>query len=933
MLSISSSIMLHFLHLVIETAQGYEGSAVYVNRFGIESLTSTKRIPIADWFVAVDLPTGEAFAPIRDMQQRMLLATLFLTLLASGLTWWVLSRQLSPLLATASAMAALSDTNQIPPPLAVLTQDEVGQLSIGFNRLIETWTQRESALRESETRFRSLTNMSSDFYWESDAEHRLTVRSASKSEAEGSVFHQTSPIGQRRWEIPYISPDAAGWQKHRAMLDAHLPFRDFELSRIGSDGAERHISISGDPVFDVSGGFKGYRGVGSEITERKQAEEALIRSERLFRSYFNQPIIGIAITSPEKGWLEVNQRLCEMLGYAREEIVRLTWAAITHPDDIASDVAQFERVLRGEIDGYSLDKRFMRKDGTTIHVAMSVACVRGKVGPVDYFVALIEDITERVQTKAALQVSENRYRTLVEWSPDPLVVHRGLQIVYANPAATKLFGANSVQDLVGKSVLDLVHADYHQSWLERLKNVSEHGIDAPMMERRLLRLDGTEIEAEVQGTSIVYDGELAIHIAIRDITERKAGEAARATLETQLRESQKMEALGTLAGGVAHDFNNALAAILGNVELARQDVGDGHAALVSLEEIGKASRRAKDLVQQILAFGRRQNLELRVTSLALVVVETARFIRATLPAGVSLNVDCSSDTPAVLADSTQVTQILLNLCGNALHAVQGLGRPGVIEIRLTCHTEDGAPYKESERRSWSERASLPEGRYACLSVSDNGAGMDRATRERMFEPFFTTKPRGTGTGLGLSVVHGIAQAHKANVVVESALGEGSTFRIYFAAVDAPVPETVVPTAAFTPVDGMGRHVLYVDDEEAIIFLMTRLLERQGFRVSGFTDPREALAAVRANPGGFDLAVTDFNMPGMSGLEVASALREIRPDLPVVLASGYITEDLRQRAPAAGVRELIYKPNTVDDLCEAVARYANAQTASGAYLPS
>ena len=413
--------------------------------------------------------------------------------------------------------------------------------------------------------------------------------------------------------------------------------------------------------------------------------------------------------------------------------------------------------------------------------------------------------------------------------------------------------------------------------------------------------------------------------SFRNITERKQVEAERSQLEAQLRESQKMEALGTLAGGVAHDFNNALAAILGNVELARQDVGPDHAALESLEEIGKASRRAKDLVQQILAFGRRQNLELRVMSLALVVVETARFIRATLPAGVSLKVDCSSDTPAVLADATQVTQILLNLCGNALHAVQGLGRPGVIEIRLTAHSEDGAPYKESERRFWSERASLPEGRYACLSVSDNGAGMDHAIRERMFEPFFTTKPRGTGTGLGLSVVHGIAQAHNANVVVESTPGEGSIFRIYFAAVDAPVPEVILPTAAVTPVDGKGRHVLYVDDEEAIIFLMTRLLERQGYRVSGYTDPREAIAAARTNPGQFDLAVTDYNMPVMSGLEVAQALKEIRSDLPVVLASGYITEELRQKAPAAGVRELIYKPNTVEDLCEAVARFANAQS--------
>jgi CheY-like chemotaxis protein len=268
----------------------------------------------------------------------------------------------------------------------------------------------------------------------------------------------------------------------------------------------------------------------------------------------------------------------------------------------------------------------------------------------------------------------------------------------------------------------------------------------------------------------------------------------------------------------------------------------------------------------------------------------------------------------VLADAAQVKQILLNLCGNALQAVQDQGRPGVIEVNLSAYAS----------KAGEAQANLKPGRYACLSVRDNGCGMDAATRAHMFEPFFTTKPLGKGTGLGLSVVHGIVTAHEAGIEVESIPGAGSTFRIYFPAIDAPVeaPAAAKPEAA--PVLGAGKHVLYVDDEEAIIFLMTRLLERQGFRVSGYTDPREAIAAVRANPDDFDLAVTDYNMPAMSGLQVASALREIRSDLPVVLASGYITEDLRQKAPAAGVGELIYKPNTVDDLCEAVARAANAR---------
>jgi CheY-like chemotaxis protein len=220
---------------------------------------------------------------------------------------------------------------------------------------------------------------------------------------------------------------------------------------------------------------------------------------------------------------------------------------------------------------------------------------------------------------------------------------------------------------------------------------------------------------------------------------------------------------------------------------------------------------------------------------------------------------------------------------------------------------------------------MQPGRYACLSVQDNGSGMDKTTLTRIFEPFFTTKPAGEGTGLGLAVVHGIVQAHDASMEVESAAGEGSVFRIYFPAAEAPLPAVAAPAPAAEPAHGQGKHVLYLDDEEAIIFLMKRLLERQGYRVSGYTEPRQALAAVRADPGQFDLAVTDYYMPGMSGLEVAQALKAIRPDLPVVMASGYITEELRAKAPAAGIRELIYKPNTVEDLCAAVARFASAQS--------
>ena len=259
--------------LIDRFLQGYEGSQVIVNPLGVELLASAKSIPATGWYLTANLPTAEAFAPIREMQQRMLVAALLLTLLAAGLTWWMLRRQLSPMLAAAKTLTALAASDQPAQPLPITRQDEIGELIGGFNCLLATLRQREEALRESEARFRCLTEMSSDFYWESDAEHRLTKRTESKREATEEVFQQASSLGVCRWDIASLSPDAAGWQAHRALLDAHRPFRDFEIARPRVNGSVHHISVSGDPVFDASGNFKGYRGIGTDITERKLMEE------------------------------------------------------------------------------------------------------------------------------------------------------------------------------------------------------------------------------------------------------------------------------------------------------------------------------------------------------------------------------------------------------------------------------------------------------------------------------------------------------------------------------------------------------------------------------------------------------------------------------------------------------------------------------------
>jgi PAS domain S-box-containing protein len=440
-----------------------------------------------------------------------------------------------------------------------------------------------------------------------------------------------------------------------------------------------------------------------------------------------------------------------------------------------------------------------------------------------------------------------------------------------------------------------------------------------------IRKDGSRFPAVVSVTALRDDQNAIIGYLLigTDNTARKQAEAARDSFAAQLRESQKMEAIGILAGGIAHDFNNALATISGNVELACQDLDRDSPALESLDEIRKAGLRMRDLVQQILSFSRRQPTERKRTSLAPIIGESARLLRATMPARMRLVVDCEAGVPDVLADVTQIEQVLINLATNAMQAMRGA--PGQIDVRLDHVLVDAAMADRFQTlQSW--RAIHP-GRAIRLCVSDNGAGMDAVTLERIFEPFFTTKPVDEGTGLGLSVVHGIVQTHEGAITVESTPGVGTVLTLYLpparARSLAPPRDMRVFDSGTAPEHGSGQHILYIDDDEALVFLVRRLLERRGYRLSGHVNQREALDALRADPAGFDLVVTDYNMPGMSGLDVARAIRAIRPDLPVVVASGFIDEALRANAPAAGVRELISKTGEAVDLCESLARPAQS----------
>jgi signal transduction histidine kinase len=569
-----------------------------------------------------------------------------------------------------------------------------------------------------------------------------------------------------------------------------------------------------------------------------------------------------------------------------------------------------------------LDIPFIFFSGT---IGEETAVAAMKAGASDYVMkhvlARLAAVLERELAQAAIRAQHRQGQIDLEATRDRYVdLYDFAPVGYLSLAAD---GAIAQANLTGATLLEepreqlpgtrfarfVVPADAPR-WEQHFAQVLEHG-----MKRRLeLALQGSQggrVHAQLDCMRVAGRGgePPTVRIALTDISDRKEAEANLRGFEAQLREVQKMESIGTLAGGIAHDFNNILGAILGNVTLAREEVGPGHPAQMSLEEIHKASLRARNLVQQILAFSRRAPQELQTQALRPVVEETRKLLRHTLPAGVEIEVGFADAPLHVHADATQLQQVLMNLCTNAWQAMpQGSGR---IRIGLEPVTL-GQGEKPRVGR-------LPPGHYAHLWVSDTGRGMDAATRDRIFEPFFTTKPVGQGTGLGLSVVHGIVTAHHGAITVDSAPGQGSTFHLYLPSVRPRPPLPSAEAAQAEAWQGQGQHVLYVDDDEAMLLVVERILLKAGYRVSAYQDPQEALAAVRRHPASFDLVVTDFNMPGFSGLDVARELAAIRPALPVVISSGYITEDLRTQARQAGARGLLEKQNTFQELSSLVGR--------------
>ncbi|MFB3818107.1 MAG: PAS domain S-box protein [Candidatus Methylomirabilales bacterium] len=729
-------------------------------------------------------------------------------------------------------------------------------------------------------------------------------------DGESRVFHGDPSVFQRdpveyRLQLPgedwaLAAIPARGWRApfHRTLL----LYQALALTIVGLLVALTYVAASRQAFLSAAVRQR-TRDLEHEIAERAMMEESL----RLSRAHFSSivQISDDAIVSFDRTQhiLLFNRGAERLFGRPESEVLgqpldlllppRFVEAHRRHVEQfIASPEAIRTVAIRQPITGRRADGSEFPAEGN-----MSKFEVGGRL----ILTIRLRDITERLRAEEALR----RLAAIVESSEDA-IVSRALDgtILSWNRAAERLFGYTR-EEMEGQSV-DLLVPPERRAEVQAIGERIRRGESVAPFETVRLRKDGARVHMALTVSPIRNaEGSVVALSAIgRDISEQRR-------MEARIRQSQKMEAIGTLAGGVAHDFNNILSVIIGYTEMALDAIDMNGPARDDLKQALVAARRAKDLVHQILVFSRHRDQERKPLALHQVVREGMHLVRASLPATIEIRQDIDTRSGFVMADATQMHQVLMNLCANAEHAMRNRG--GVLEVSLRPVLLD-APFTAAH-------PPLEPGPHLRLRVLDTGHGMTPEVRERIFDPFFTTKAGGEGTGMGLAVVHGIVAAHGGAISVDSAPDQGATFEIYLPAwAGRPAGEAQGPGGA----QGGRESILLVDDEEPLVALWTRRLRGLGYRVTGCTSGVDALRTFRAAPHAFDVVITDQTMPHLTGDSLAVEVLRVRADIPIILCTGYSHTITEERAAALGIRAFLLKPCTLEELSASIRAVLSAQ---------
>ncbi|WP_088278355.1 PAS domain-containing protein [Ideonella sp. A 288] len=780
----------------------------------------------------------------------------------------------------------------------------------------------EEALRASEERFALAVAGSDDGVWDFDYVAGRVFGSRRAREILGLPLQpEVQPMDD--WHAALqLHPDDAPLRV--AAMQAHLsglaPAYEGEWRVRHGDGRYRWVRVRGMCVRDEAGTPLRMAGSVSDIDARKRAEESQRQSEERYALAVAGSDDGVWDWDLVAGVAFESTRARELQalppGPEVQPLADLVDSLRVHPDDAPVRAEALRAHLAGESAAYECEYRVRHDDGQHRWIRVRAVCVRDADGRPTRMAGSVSDIDARKRTEQALRDSEEALRRSEE--------RFQLAVAGSNEGlwdwdldSDRLFLSPRAQDLLwltpGQAqrprrewiAMSNFHPDdrglVRDALAAHLRGETRHF----KVEFRLQHAGGDWRWYRQRGIA-VRDAEgrpMRMAGSMEDITDRKASEAERERLEGQLRQAQKLEAIGTLAGGIAHDFNNILAAILGYGEMAQKDAPEGSAQRRHIDAAMSAGMRAKSLVERILAFSRSGMGERVPVHVQSVVDEALDAVAASLPAGIRLERQLAADDAAVLGDPTQVHQVVMNLCANAVQAMKSAGTLTVTLDRVDL---------DAPRCATSV---LAAGNYVRLAVRDTGTGIAAHLLERIFDPFFTTKEVGVGTGLGLSLVHGIVTDLGGGIDVDSRPGEGTTFRVLMpwqgCVAQAPRVELDVPP-------GAGETVLLVDDEEALVRLGEEMIAALGYEPVGFTSSVAALEAFCAEPGRFDAVLSDEAMPEMTGSELARAVRTRRADIPIVLMSGYVTTALTQRARDAGVADVLAKPLVAGDIARSLA---------------
>lgn len=746
------------------------------------------------------------------------------------------------------------------------------------------------ALTISEKKYRNLADESPDLRYRTDLEGKITYTSQSIYKLSGYTVEEA--LGIVLADV-YVNPEER--KAFLSTLKKNGYVNNFAAQLKRKDGSIWWAASSAHFYKDHNGNILGVDGITRDITEQKEAEKAIRRSEEQWNRTFNSFPDIVTLQSTDMRIIKANITACNTLGLPSDAVLGHHCYELFHgSEDPCQNCPLLE--IKKSFTPYS-QEIVHEKLGKTFLV--SAAPVMDEEGHLEYIAHVARDITEEKESER----DRIRLTAAIEQASETvLVTDLSGSIQYVNPAFTKLTGY-SADEVLGKNPRILQsdehdEAFYKQMWTTLLRGETWHGRLTNM------KKDGSLFEEE--GTiSPVKDanGKISNFVAVKRDVSREI------LLENQLRQSVKMEAVGTMASGIAHDFNNILAAILGYAEFIRSDVSKESRVGKNIAEILTAGKRAAELVKQILTFSRQQTSDKQALLPHLIITEALKMLRGTLPATVIIEENIDPGCGAILASPTSIHQIVVNLCNNGFQAMND--QKGRLQVRL--------------QQQQLAVGDIPLGReitagdFVVLTVTDSGHGMDKAIMKRIFEPYFSTKDVGRGAGLGLAVAHGLVEDYGGFIQVKSSVGMGSTFSVYFPVTEEAVTQTVVTEQKKASRETMpvSAKILVVDDELLLVKINARRLQNKGYTVTTHTDSRKALETFQSDPESFDLLVTDQTMPGLSGAELAQAVLAIKPSLPIIMCTGHSDVVSENKALTMGIKKYVFKPLHGDELLDAV----------------